>query len=581
MDGILNSTWPFDRLPVPMFQTDVGGLIRHVNQHWLNLLGLDADAVEGRPLVGFMTARARDQHLRTLQAARGEVCDLESQFLTGAGKMIDVLLSYSFDRDEAGAQAGIVGVAIDLSIRRAAQRAAASNSALLESVVTHANDAILITDAEPIGAPHGPRVLYVNPAFSIMTGYSASDICGKTPRILQGPKTNGQELDRLRSALGTWKPVRVELVNYAKDGAELNVEMDISPVANAKGDFTHWVAIQRNITNRREQEEQRLRTIVEGIPQLMWRSRDNGNWTWTNPQWCSFTGQALEESLGRGWLDAINPEDRAGTIKAWRVGWPNGLIDFDFRVRRASDGAYLWHRNRATPIYDENGRIVEWIGTSTDIQDLKEMQQHQHVLLAELQHRTRNLLAVVQAISGKTLRRSISLQEFATKFDSRLSALSRMQGLLARTNHDMLDLRQLVELELDSHVGLDPVKVQIGGPAIRIGAASARTLALALHELAANAIKYGALGQAAGNLEVDWRVTEDNGSRKLVFDWRESGVAMPLDMDIQNLGFGREILERALPYELNASTHFQFGPDGVRCAISIPLAKAPGRIKRG
>jgi PAS domain S-box-containing protein len=581
MGGVLNSIWQFDRLPVPAFQTDASGLIQNVNQHWLNLLGLDADRVKGRPLSGFMTQYARDQHQRVVQVAVGDVCEVESQFLTGEGKIVDVLLSYSFDWDEAGEQTGFLGVAVDLTVRRAAQQEAESNTSLLESVVTHASDAILITEAEPTDASFEPRILYVNPAFSKMTGYSVADIRGKSPRILLGPKTNRKELDRLRAALKARRQVRVELVNYAKDGAEFNVEMDISPVANSEGKFTHWVAIQRDITSRREQEEQRLRTIVEGVPQLMWRSRDNGNWTWANPQWCSFTGQTLEESLGRGWLDVVAPEDRAGATKAWRAGWLNGSIDFDFRVRRVSDGALLWHRNRATPVHDGNGRVVEWIGTSTDIQDLKEMQQQQHVLLAELQHRTRNLLAVVQAIGGKTLRRSFSLQEFATKFDSRLSALSRMQGLLARTNHDMLDLRQLVELELDSHVGLDGAKIRITGPAIRIGAASARTLALALHELAANAVKYGALGQAMGSLAVGWGVTEDDGMRKLAFEWRESGVAMPIDMDLQDFGFGREILERALPYELDASTHFQFGPDGVRCSISIPLVKAPGRIKRG
>lgn len=579
MDGILSPTWPFHRLPVPVFQIDAGGLICHANRHLLNLLCLDADDVIGKPLVSFMPDDARDQHLQIVQAARDEVCEIESQFLTGDGTVTDIQLSYTVDRDKAGAKTGFLGTVVDLTVRRALQHEVASNVALLESVVTHANDGVLITEADPINAPDGPRILYINPAFSAMSGYSLAEICGKTPRILQGPKTDRRELDRLRDALKAWKPVRAELVNYAKNGAEFHIEVDISPVARPDGSFTHWVAIQRNITERREQAEQSLRTLVETMPQLMWRATGEGKCSWTNPQWSDLTGQSPEESREDGWAEVVKPEDRVGVIKAWRAARRDGQFDTECRLRRQSDGAYLWYRTQATAVRDRDGQILEWVGTCTDIQDFKDMQQQQEVLLAELQHRTRNLLAVVQAISGKTLRRSGSLQEFATKYDSRLSALSRMQGLLARTNKNTLDLKQLVELELDCHVGLDPAKIQIAGPTVRIGAASGRTIVLALHELAANAVKYGALGQAAGTLAIGWAVGDEGGKRQLAFEWCESGVVMPPRADIDRPGFGREILEHALPYELDARTQFQFGPEGVRCSILIPLA--PGRSKHG
>jgi PAS domain S-box-containing protein len=124
---------------------------------------------------------------------------------------------------------------------------------LLESAVVNAKEAVLIAESNAIDSP-GPRVLYANRAFEQMTGYSAAEITSKTPRILQGPKSDRAVLDRVREALQHWQPVQVELINYRKDGSEFWVELSIVPVANAAGAFTHWVSSQRDITERRRTE---------------------------------------------------------------------------------------------------------------------------------------------------------------------------------------------------------------------------------------------------------------------------------------------------------------------------------------
>ena len=124
---------------------------------------------------------------------------------------------------------------------------------LLESVVINAKDSILITEAEPYDMP-GPRIVYSNPAFEKTTGYSAADVIGKTPRILQSDKTSRATLDRIREALATWQSIEVELVNARKDGSLFWVELSIVPVADEKGWFTHWISVQRDITQRKEAE---------------------------------------------------------------------------------------------------------------------------------------------------------------------------------------------------------------------------------------------------------------------------------------------------------------------------------------
>ncbi len=127
---------------------------------------------------------------------------------------------------------------------------------LLESVVVNANDAIVITEAEPNDAPYGPKIVYVNEAFTEMTGYSLEEILGKTPRILQGAKTDRVQLGKVRNAIQKWQSVNVEVINYRKDGTEYWVEMNIVPIANERGWFTHWVSIERDITERKLTEEE-------------------------------------------------------------------------------------------------------------------------------------------------------------------------------------------------------------------------------------------------------------------------------------------------------------------------------------
>ena len=125
---------------------------------------------------------------------------------------------------------------------------------LLESAVVNAKDAVLIAESESPDAAPGPRVLYANRAFEQMTGYSTAEITAQTPRILQGPKSDRTVLGQVRDALDAWKPVQVELINYRKDGSEFWVELSIVPVTNAAGAFTHWVSVQRDITERKRTE---------------------------------------------------------------------------------------------------------------------------------------------------------------------------------------------------------------------------------------------------------------------------------------------------------------------------------------
>lgn len=133
---------------------------------------------------------------------------------------------------------------------------------LLSSVITNTNDAVLITEAEPLDEP-GPRILYVNEAFTKMTGYTAEEVIGKTPRILQGPKSDKAELARLSKALRNWESCEITTVNYKKNGEEFWINFSVVPVADETGWYTHWCAIERDVTQQKHQ--QIVQELTEGI----------------------------------------------------------------------------------------------------------------------------------------------------------------------------------------------------------------------------------------------------------------------------------------------------------------------------
>jgi PAS domain S-box-containing protein len=128
---------------------------------------------------------------------------------------------------------------------------------LLQSVVVNTNDAVVITEAQPIGEP-GPNIIYVNEAFTRITGYSLEEVLGKTPRILQGAKTSRAELDKVWTALSRWETVTVQVINYRKDGSEFWNEFSVVPVADQTGWYTHWISVQRDITGRKRLDEIRM-----------------------------------------------------------------------------------------------------------------------------------------------------------------------------------------------------------------------------------------------------------------------------------------------------------------------------------
>jgi len=449
--------------------------------------------------------------------------------------------------------------------------ASPSKAELFELIVESATDFAIFT-ADPRRV-----VTSWNLGAERLFGYSEAEMVGSSADVIFTPEDRAAEAPERETAKARLDgSAQDERWHLRKDGSRF---WAVGLLMRLRDGERGFVKIARDRTEqhvaaeRLRENEARFRVLATNIPQLVFLTRPDGERTWGSPQWIGFTGLSLEESLKFGWLDAVHPEDRILTQAAWRDARHKGEFYIEHRVRRA-DGTYRWHQTRAKPLDSDAAAATDWVGTMTDIHDLRGLKDRQQVLMAELQHRTRNLLAVVQAMARRTIRSSSSLEAFGKEFEGRLHALGRVQGLLARGEDRTVDLQALVAAELAAHSGgHDSQKIAFGGPPVSLSSAAAQAVAVGLHELATNAVKYGALAQPAGKLSVTWRPAAQVPSSQIVLEWVESGVAMPARPAAPRRGYGSELIERALPAQLRAQTSLAFTTDGVRCTITVPMGE--------
>ncbi|TNC49434.1 PAS domain S-box protein [Rubellimicrobium rubrum] len=318
-------------------------------------------------------------------------------------------------------------------------------------------------------------------------------------------------------------------------------------------------ALAHEVTRRNQQleyaaqalreSEAKFRTITETMPQIVWSTRPDGYHDYYNLRWYEFTGVAQGSTDGEGWNAIFHPEDQPKAWELWRHSLATGEpYEIEYRIRHHS-GEYRWTLGRALPVQDQAGTITRWMGTCTDIHDLKQAQEHQRLLTAELSHRVKNALAVVQSITFQTLRRSASLEDFSASFQGRLQALSQAHDLLLRSKWTGVSLRDVVRAELAPYAG-SAVLVE-GGPEVVLDPKQAVALALILHELTTNAAKHGALAAPEGRLRIHWRSKVQSKEAHLCFEWHESGLlAVP---NVAREGFGTRLISRSAQGELNGS----------------------------
>lgn len=241
--------------------TNAEAKIEWVNEGFVRCTGYTLEEVlgkvPGRILQGPMTDSATVEKMRTC-LRNGEGFEVEIVNYDSQQRPYWVAIECRPIHDDHGQVSRFIAIESDITSRREGEE----QLRLYGKAFSEANDAIIISEAAPIDEP-GPRILSVNSAFERMTGYTSDEVIGKSPRLLQGEHSDPETRQRIRDSLRTWQPVREEILNYKKNGTPFWVELNIAPLANEDGRYTHWVSVQRNITDRKEQEAERARLSCE------------------------------------------------------------------------------------------------------------------------------------------------------------------------------------------------------------------------------------------------------------------------------------------------------------------------------
>lgn len=350
-----------------------------------------------------------------------------------------------------------------------------------------------------------------------------------------------------------------------------------APILAADGTIVEWLGAAADITARKHAEaalrdsEEQQRLTVELVPALLWWTGPVGDEVHANARWSTYTGQSSDEAGSFGWLDAIHPDDIADTRAAFDHAFATGEpIERHQRVRDAG-GGYRWHLVRQVPVRDGAGRITRWFGAAIDIDDLRRLQDRQELLVAELQHRVRNMLTVVRSVFNRTLEAGGDPDDLAQHFVGRLDSLARVHVGTTQSATGEVDLELLIRDELLS-VGVgDNHAITVAGPDLSLPSRLAEPLALALHELTTNSLKYGALKTKGATLAIRWVTNMGYGETpRLDLTWTEQGVPA-IDLRPARRGFGTELITEALPYRLGAETRWELRGGGVRCSLCVPL----------
>ncbi|SEH87633.1 PAS domain-containing protein [Paracoccus alkenifer] len=452
------------------------------------------------------------------------------------------------------------------------------------------------------------RYLELNPAYERQTGLDRSRALGTLASAvfpLHHPSLMGIVDRVLRTG-------RAERVEHLVPDLNRWFSLRVAPFGDADGFSVFYADITetRNAAEALRDREQRLRSFGEASSDALWvRNAATMALEYLSPAservfgvqrgW-SDHGDGLQD-----WLDLILPEDRPAARLALERMQQGERQSIDLCIRRPSDGELRLLRNTGFPIRDPMGRVTRIGGVSRDITEEQQTARRMEVMVAELQHRTRNLLGVVRSVADRTLAGSRSLDEFSYRFRDRLGALARVNRLLSRlSDGDRITFDELLRVELAAHGvsnGSDyGGRLLLRGPnGIRLRSSMVQPLALGLHELATNALKYGALSQPEGRLRVEWWLenqpgdagargdggddpdgggcggVSSGGERLLRVEWRESGVKVARPDQGPGprppSGSGRELIERALPYQLKAETSYELTPDGVHCTITLPI----------
>ncbi|MCC7347349.1 MAG: PAS domain-containing protein [Variibacter sp.] len=408
---------------------------------------------------------------------------------------------------------------------------------------------------------------------------AATELIGRSDEDILPEDEREAVIDLKRSVLQSGVPGQCE-ISYLLPQERTLVTLYIDPSYAADGGIDGLICAMVDVSHTRSLESQQRRLAEElgtALQRYDTALRRSNVTVFTQDRRLAYTsisnqflGRQVHEIIGRT-DDQFLPESAKDAVIALKMqAMEDGEAkDSEIHIR---DGAVdRWFDLHMEPLRDLEGEIVGLTCAAVDVTERREGEAHLRLLMRELTHRSKNLLAVIQAMARQTARQAGSTEAFLDRFSARLQALATSHDLLVQESWHGASLHELVRSQLGHHLDRQETQVSYEGPGVLLKPEAAQGLGLGLHELATNAAKYGALSTSQGRVDIRWRRLPASEGHGIEIVWSESGgppVAAP-----QRRGFGSVVIERHVAKSLDSDVTLEFRPEGLRCRILVPLSQ--------
>jgi PAS domain S-box-containing protein len=483
----------------------------------------------------------------------------------------------SVERDAHGRAVRMRGITRDVTARKHAEYGLQESERKLRELLGALPAAIHTTDT-------AGRITFCNKA--------AVDLWGVTPEL---GKDKCSDLGRLYYPDGTLMPIEVcptklclmerravpgrEALFERPDGRRIPIIPYPVPLTDEQGEVVGVVSMKLDISERKKAElalaERNIQLALAGKAALV------GSFAYdTDTEIMQISeGYAAIHGFPEGTVEKarsecladVHPDDigRVTQLRSEAFRGRRREYSVEYRIIRAASEV-RWVETRCFISYGCEGRPHRVVGVSIDITERKRVEEQQYKLVAELDHRVKNVLATVQAVAAHTMDASNSMEHFVAALDGRIRSMGSTHELLSYRRWRGIPLEELVRRELAPYA--TGSNAEIGGPEVMLSAEAGQTMGMVLHELVTNAAKYGALSAPSGRVSIRWRLPSNgSASDRLVFRWRESGG--PLVVTPRKSSYGMHVVRELVPYELGGTVDYVLSPEGARCQMDIPLAQ--------
>jgi len=506
--------------------------------------------------------------------------ELEFRLCSSGGGARWATTEGSIESDAQGQPVRVRGITRDITARKQAEQRLQESEHKLRDLLGALPAAIYVTDAEG-------HITYCN--------QSAVDLWGVKPTL---GKDKWSDLSHFYHADGSPMalqdcPTEIalkhghivrgrEAIIERKDGTRMPIAPYPTPLRDETGAIVGVVNMTVDISERKKAElalaERNIQLALAGKAALV------GSYAYDidteimqiSAGYAAIHGfpEGTAEKARSDCLASVHPDDigRVGGFRREAFRERRREYTVEYRIIRAG-GEVRWVETRCFVSYDGEGRPHRVVGVSIDITERKQVEEQQRKLVAELDHRVKNVLATVQAVAAHTMDASSSMEHFVAALDGRIRSMGSTHELLSHRRWLGIPLAELVQRELAPYA--TGSNAEIGGPEVMLSAEAGQTMGMVLHELVTNAAKYGALSVPSGRVSIRWRLRlNGTASNRLDFTWRETGG--PLVPSQSKSSYGMHVVRELVPYELGGTVDYVLSPEGAQCQMDIPLARLAG-----